>query len=58
MVARLRRDISTGLLCGLILVLWVIPGSIIRWRYARAKANGGTLWLDAFERPARKERAS
>ncbi len=55
MSARLRRDIGTGLLCGLILVLWVVPGSIIRWRYARAKATGATIWLDAFERPARKE---
>jgi hypothetical protein len=54
-IARLRRDITTALLCGLILVFWAVPGSVIRWRYARAQASGGTLWLDAFERPARKE---
>lgn len=55
MIARLRRDITTALLCGLILLIWALPGSLIRWRYARAQANGGVLWLDAFERPAPKE---
>jgi NAD-dependent dihydropyrimidine dehydrogenase PreA subunit len=48
------RDAGLALILSFYLLMWLGPGSFIRWRYRKAQRSGQTLWLDFLNLPWRK----